>query len=322
MYEITQRDGYKHKFLLSFLKPQYWLIWLSCFALFILAFIPFRIRDLLAKFLGILAFKYLKKTNNKQFHRAKINLELCFPDLSEKETFAIIKNMMIIATQITFGLGEIAFRRQKHLQKRSEFQGLENIYQAKQNNKNIILLVPHSWAIDASGVMLNASCNLLMCSMYNPHRNALVDWLWNIMRERFDGKMHTRQNGIKKFLADIKKGRMGYFLPDEDLGEVGEKISVFSPFFAEKKATLPVLHKIAKVSNAEVIPMFATYNAKLGKYQMKILPALKFDNTDEQSAKVMNETIEFFVKEQPEQYMWILRLFQTRKDGKNIYQNN
>lgn len=152
--------------------------------------------------------------------------------------------------------------------------------------------------------------------MYNPHRNALVDWLWNATRERFGGRMHTRQNGIKPFLADVKKGNMGYFLPDEDFGE---ELSVYVDFFATEKATLPGLNKMVRVANAVVIPMFATYQAKKGVYQMEILPPLEFSGTPEQSAREMNKVIEYFVTKSPEQYVWILRLLKTRRDGQDIY---
>ena len=84
--------------------------------------------------------------------------------------------------------------------------------------KNVILLVPHGWAIDVSGIILHTH-GIPMTSMYNPHRNPLVDWLWTLARERFGGKMHARQNGIKPFLAHIRQGQMGYYLPDEDFGE-------------------------------------------------------------------------------------------------------
>ena len=224
--------------------------------------------------------------------------------------------MFVTVAQTMLGIGEIALRSVKHLQRRSEFSGLEHLTQAKAEGKNIILLVPHTWSIDASGIVLH-TYGMPMVSMYNPHRNALVDWLWNVTRERFGGKMHTRQNGIKPFLNDVRQGNMGYFLPDEDFGEA---LSVYADFFATEKATLPGLNKMAKVAKAEVIPMFATYDAEKGKYVMEILPPIHFDGTEQQSARAMNEVVEYFVEKDPKQYVWILRLLKTRRDGEDIYQ--
>ena len=82
--------------------------------------------------------------------------------------------------------------------KRSEFIGLEHIKQAKAEGHNIILMVPHGWAIDASGIILHTQ-GMPMTSMYNPHRNPLVDWLWTLARQRFGGKMHARKMGLSHF---------------------------------------------------------------------------------------------------------------------------
>ena len=315
MTEITEQKGYTHKFLWQFLLPKYWSIWLGVLVLLILAFVPYLLRDKLAVFVGKVACHYLKKEDNKQFRRSDINLRYCFPDWNEDKRLKTIEEMFITVAQTMLGIGEIAVRSVKHLQKRSEFIGLEHIYQAKVEGKNIILLVPHTRAIDASEIILH-TYRMPMVSMYNPHRNALVDWLWNATRERFGGRMHTRQNGIKPFLADVKKGNMGYFLPDEDFGE---ELSVYVDFFATEKATLPGLNKMVRVANAVVIPMFATYQAKKGVYQMEILPPLEFSGTPEQSAREMNKVIEYFVTKSPEQYVWILRLLKTRRDGQDIY---
>lgn len=315
MSRITAQEGYEHQFLKSFLLPKYWGVWLGVLFLVLFAYVPFRVRDKLAAWLGKRVYHYLKKRNKKQYHRALVNLRYCFPNWSEAKREETIEAMFVTVAQTMLGIGEIALRSVKHLQQRSEFSGLEHLTQAKAEGKNIILLVPHTWSIDASGIVLH-TYGMPMVSMYNPHRNALVDWLWNATRERFGGKMHTRQNGIKPFLNDVRQGNMGYFLPDEDFGEA---LSVYADLFATEKATLPGLNKMAKVAKAEVIPMFATYNAEKGKYVMEILPPIHFDGTEQQSARAMNEVVEYFVEKDPKQYVWILRLLKTRRDGEDIY---
>lgn len=315
MSRITAQEGYEHQFLKSFLLPKYWGVWLGVLFLVLFAYVPFRVRDKLAAWLGKRVYHYLKKRNKKQYHRALVNLRYCFPNWSEAKREETIEAMFVTVAQTMLGIGEIALRSVKHLQQRSEFSGLEHLTQAKAEGKNIILLVPHTWSIDASGIVLH-TYGMPMVSMYNPHRNALVDWLWNATRERFGGKMHTRQNGIKPFLNDVRQGNMGYFLPDEDFGEA---LSVYADFFATEKATLPGLNKMAKVAKAEVIPMFATYDAEKGKYVMEILSPIHFDGTEQQSARAMNEVVEYFVEKDPKQYVWILRLLKTRRDGEDIY---
>ena len=308
---LTARVGYEAHFSWSYLKPQYWGIWLGIFFLLLLAFVSFRLRDKLAGKLGV----WIGHKAKKQRTRAQTNLQYCFPHWTEQQREQVIDKMFAVVAQVMFGIGEIAIRSKKHLEKRSEFIGLEHIEQAKAEGKNIILMVPHGWAIDASGIILHTQ-GMPMTSMYNPHRNPLVDWLWTMTRQRFGGKMHARQNGIKPFLNHVRKGEMGYYLPDEDFGA---EQSVFVDFFGTYKATLPGLNKMAKLSKAVVIPMFPRYNAEAGKYEMEIHPAMNLSDDPEQSARAMNEEIESFVTPAPEQYVWILQLLRTRKDGEDLY---
>lgn len=308
---LTARVGYQAQWSWTYLLPQYWTIWLGIAALSLLAFIPYRWRDKLAEKLGLL----IARCTKKQRHRANVNLSYCFPHWSQEQREKVIDQMFVIVTQVMLGIGEIAFRSVKHLQSRSEFIGLEYIEQAKSAGHNVILLVPHAWAIDASGIILHTQ-GIPMTSMYNPHRNPLVDWLWTQVRQRFGGKMHARQNGIKPFLTSVRQGNMGYYLPDEDYGS---ELSVFVDFFATYKATLPGLNKLAKLSKSVVIPMFPRYVAEQGKYIMEICEPLQLTDDPEQSARAMNEVIEYFVTPTPEQYVWILRLLKTRHNNEDIY---
>lgn len=308
---VTARVGYEPHFSWRYLLPRYWGVWLGIFGLLLLAYVPYRLRDRLAAKLGKLIAHKAKKPR----HRAMVNLSHCFPDWSEEKKNQVIDQMFETVTQVMLAIGEVAVRSEAHLQRRTEFLGLEHIRQARADGKNVILLVPHTWAIDASGIILHTQ-GMPMTAMYNPHRNPLVDWLWNRTRERFGGKMHARQNGIKPFLNTVRRGELGYYLPDEDYGEA---LSVYADFFATYKATLPGLNKMAKVAKAVVIPMFPRYIASLGKYQLDIHPPMPLSDDDEEMARLMNQQIESYVTATPEQYVWILRLLKTRKDGQDIY---
>lgn len=316
MERETYRVGYQHQFSTAFLHPKYWGVWLGIFALVILAYVPPRLRDKLAAQIGKIVTKYLK--GKKQYHRADVNLRYCFPEWTEEQREQVIEKMFITVSQTMLAIGEIALRPIERLQMRCEFNGVEIVWQVREQGKNVILLVPHTWAIDASGIVMR-TLGMPMTGIYHPHQNPLVDWLWNRTRERFGGKMHARQNGIKPFLADVRKGELGYFLPDEDHGEA---LSVYADFFATEKATLPGLHKMARVANAEVIPMFPMYNAEKSVYQIEILPPIIFTGSEAQSAREMNKAIEYFVRKNPEQYVWILRLLKTRRNGEDIYRRD
>nr|WP_279626183.1 hypothetical protein [Rodentibacter mrazii] len=51
----------------------------------------------------------------------------------------------------------------------------------------------------------------------------------------------------------------------------------------------------------------------------EIHSAMLLSDESEKSARAMNEEIESFVTPTPEQYVWILQLLRTRKDGEDLY---
>ena len=65
--------------------------------------------------------------------------------------------------------------------------------------------------------------------------------------------------------------------------------------------------------------MFPRYNAEHGKYEIEIHPPMPLNDDPKRSARAMNEEIEHFVNPTPEQYVWILQLLRTRKNGEDIY---
>jgi KDO2-lipid IV(A) lauroyltransferase len=107
---------------------------------------------------------------------------------------------------------------------------------------------------------------------------------------------------------------------DEDLGAISK--CAFAPFFGVQKATVPVLGRMAKKTHAKVFTCISYYDFARSRYVVRVLPCiqdLKGDD-DVADAQAMNATIEEAVKYCPEQYLWTLRLFQTRPDnGASVY---
>lgn len=306
-------SSYQPKFELRFLHPRYWLTWLAIGLACILAFIPFKFRDKLAEIIA----KRMVRLNNRAKKRALVNLEQCFPDKTEQERFAILEQSYINAACILLGFATITVRSKKYLEKRTIFNNEDILTDLVNKKENIILLVPHSWAIDYPGVLL-ASRELPVAAMMKKQSNEVTDWLMNVQRLKYGGRTHERSNGIKPFIKSIREGYLGYYLPDEDHGPEN---SVFVPFFSTQKATLSGLGKLAKLSKAKVVPLMPFYNRDTGNFEIMIQPTLEpFPSGDEEKdAKMMNERIEQFLAKDPSQYMWIMNLLRSRPDGSQLY---
>lgn len=313
----TKRDDYDPKaynptFQWSFLSPKHWGTWLGLVVGLPLSLLPNRVRVSIATFVA----QKLIKRQRGPVQKARINLALCFPEKSDQERESIIEQSLVTAGSFLLGFPTISLRSKQWLEQNSVIYGLEHLRELEAKEQSAILLVPHSWAIDIPAILL-ASRGLPVSAMANSQKNPVTDWLMHKQRVQYGGRVYDRSGGIKPFIKSVKEGYLGYYLPDQDHGP---EQSVFADFFATTKATLPGLGKLAKVSRAKIVPLFASYNTTTGKYEIEIKAPLDDLSGDElQDARVMNQVVEEFVTPKPEQYMWILKLLKTRPNGIDPY---
>lgn len=298
------QQGYIPHFKWSFLLPKYWGIWVAVFVLILLSFIPLRLRTPVSSWLGKVAGRRINSTVN----RAAINLTLCFPEKSGAERAKIMDDMFALVLPVMLLLVDVVLNKKKKVY----WQGLEYIDQVRSQHKNVILMVPHAWAIDLPAMLL-AQIGYPMSGMFHHQKNQLVDWLWNKARLHFGGQIHSRNSGIKPFIQSIRHGNIGFYLPDEDHGA---DQSEFVPFFGTYKATLPILGRLTKLCHAEVLPLFPYYDPITNSLRIQIRPPMNdlVGQSDSHIARRMNEEIEAFVLQDPKQYAWVLRFLKTRKD--------
>ncbi|WP_168404880.1 lauroyl-Kdo(2)-lipid IV(A) myristoyltransferase [Erwinia amylovora] len=292
----------------SFLFPRYWGSWLGVGAFAALAWVSPRLRDPLLGALGRQAGKLARSARR----RAQINLSYCLPEKSEAEREQIIDKMFATAPQSMAMMAELALR--PHAAKsRIRWHGREIIDALRDSGQNVILLVPHGWAVDLPAMVL-ASEGQRMAALFHNQSNEVTDYVWNLVRRRFGGRMHARNDGIKPFISSIRQGYWGYYLPDQDHGA---EHSEFVDFFATYKATLPAVGRMSKVCRAKVVPLFPVYDSKTHSLDIYLRPPMIDlpDTDDATQARRLNEEVEAFVRPHPEQYTWILKLLKTRRPG-------
>lgn len=302
--------------------PKYWGTWCLLGLLFLFSYCPVKIRD---RFAAWVANKiYSAKFLNKRKKIAFTNLSLCFPEYSQAEKEQLMRKNICALAQISLSLGELAFRNREFLLQRVNMIGEQYIKQAEEKNQAIIFLGPHCYGLDYSGIAgLNAR-GYPISSMFKDYRNPIFDWFVTGYRTRFTkltgkGALYHRSEGLKPVIKSLRDKTHFYYLPDEDHGREN---SLFSDFYATKKATVPMIGRLAKLGKAVVIPFFTSYNEKTAKYDVIFhSPMENFPTGDEaKDTELMNRAIEKVIDENRSQYMWSLKLLKTRPEaGLNIY---
>ncbi|KJG09605.1 lauroyl acyltransferase [Photobacterium kishitanii] len=302
------KQAYNPQFEWSFVHPRYWGTWLAVMIASLLSLLPHNVRRSLATVFAKQAIKLKSGAN----HRARVNLKMCFPEKSEAEREQILLQNLITAGSFLSGFAALSVRNKTWLEQHTIIRGMENLTSLTEQQQSVILLVPHTWAIDIPAVLL-ASRGLPVSAMAKKQKNPVSDWLMHRQRVQYGGRVYERSGGIKPFIKSVREGYLGYYLPDEDLGP---EHSVFVDFFGTTKATMAGLGRLSKLSRAKIVPLFAMYNSETGMYELDFYPALPFPaETEEQDARMMNQCIEQYVNQRPEQYMWILRLLKTRQNS-------
>ncbi len=297
------------QFTAEFLKPKYWGNWIAIAALGAMALLPVAVRDPILGTLG----KWVGRLAKSARRRARINLYYCLPELAEQTREKIIDQMFATAPQAMVMMAELAIKKPDPVRKRVVWHGREILRQLKDEQQNVIFLVPHGWGVDIPAMLL-ASEGQKMAAMFHNQKNPLMDYIWNRLRRHYGGRMHARNDGIKPFISSVRQGYWGYYLPDQDHGP---EHSEFVDFFATYKATLPAIGRLMKVCRARVVPLFPVYNGKTHQLDIYIRPPMEgLEQADDVTlARRMNEEVEFFVRPHPEQYTWILKLLKTRHAG-------
>jgi KDO2-lipid IV(A) lauroyltransferase len=188
--------------------------------------------------------------------------------------------------------------------------------QALAENRRVILLVAHFVSVEIGGIFL--SIDTPVVDIYRTLRNPVFDRAGKLSCERFKGTMVEMSEGITAAIREAKKGALLHYIPDQD---AGTKNAAFVPFFGVPASTITMLGRLARITDAQVIPCF-TRQLPWGRgYEIIFKPALENFPTDDAiaDARRMNDEIEKAVSEMPEQYFWVHKRFKTRPPGEQAF---
>jgi KDO2-lipid IV(A) lauroyltransferase len=291
----------------TFLHPRYWYAWPVLALMLIMSWMPSRVLWVLGSGLGSLMSWF--PTSNRRF--AGRNIELCFPEMGPQDRHLLVKQHFRLTGFAILSLGVTWFAPRWRMKRFITVRDKHHINDAFARGKNVILLAPHFIGLDMGGVRL--SMEMKCVSMYRKARDPLLEYLYQ-RRDRFGGVVVERMASLRPIIRYIREGRPFYYLPDQDMGE---RASVFVPFFGIPTATVTILSRIAETTNAVVIPCVTRVLPHGRGYEAHLHPPFENFPTDDPvaDARYMNEQIEQWVREMPDQYMWSYRRFKTRPNN-------
>jgi len=290
----------------SFLAPRYWPTWVGLGLTRILVSLPHSMRLTLGAWLGWTLGRWVAS----RYRTVDVNLKLCFPELDESGRRQLVRyhleslGMGMVETAMSWWLDDTDLRPLV------EVEGKEHLQTALRKGRGVILFTGHFTTLEIAAHLL--AIHVPFHAMYRPLRNSLADSVVLRARCRRSPRVYARDD-IRAMIRSLGEGAAVWYAMDQDQGGAH---SVFSPFFGVPAATITTTTRLARITGAAVVPYWPV-RLPDGRYRIRIFPALEdFPGSDpSQDTDRINAMLEGWVREVPDQYLWVHRRFKTRPPG-------
>lgn len=295
-------------------KPRYWPLWVGIGLLWCLTRLPYSLQLLAGRQLGRVMYYFARRRR----HIALVNLQLCFPDMSPTQQQTLLYKHF---ESLGMGLLEMLsawWQPSTFFQSFWCVEGLEHLHTALARGKGVILLSAHFHALEMGGRFVTG--RTAVCAVYRPHGNAVIEHFFKHSREQHAEKAIPRDQ-VREIIRHLKLNKTLWLAIDQNYGH---KHSVFAEFFGLPAATNTVLSRLTSLSEAEIVPFFTLRQHHYhGGYRIIFCPPLQNfpSGNAHQDASQINQLIEKYIRQAPEQYFWVHRRFKDRPAGeKDVYQ--
>ena len=289
---------------LHLLAPRYWHIWLGFGALRLLVMLPYPLLLPLGRSIG----RLLRILSRSRRHIAATNLRACFPELSQQERDALLARHF---ESVGIGLFEVGvgwWKSDSALRKLAHVRGLENLLQALETGRGVLLLSAHFTCLELTGRLLSLFAPFH--AMYRENENAVVEYIMSSARNRVTSNA-IQSGNVRGLIRSLRRGNAVWYAADRNTQRTQ---AVFVEFFGHMATTNTATSRIPQLAGALVVPFHGVRRAGGDGYDLIIEPALADYPTDDVEADVLrvNRLIEGWVRRHPEQYLWVHRRFRLR----------
>jgi KDO2-lipid IV(A) lauroyltransferase len=248
---------------------------------------------------------------------AEFNLKLAFPDWTEQQRRAVMK-------QMTRNLGWMAaeFARfpkytKENIEKIVVLDGHENFLAGQSRGKGVIYLTGHIGAWELSSYA-HALYGFPLHYMARPLDNEPLDALVNRYRGLSGNKPIYKNEAARVMLRVLKDaGTVGILADQNTMPEEGD----FVDFFGTPACTTTGIARVALHTDAAVVPGYAFWDENLRKYRLRFEPPVELVRTGDTERDVLENTqrfanvLEEIIRRYPGQWVWIHARWKNRPKG-------
>jgi KDO2-lipid IV(A) lauroyltransferase len=245
------------------------------------------------------------------------NLEMVFPEKSLNERRRILLGVFTSLGRQLAELSQFPRYTAQNVDDVVVYDGLENYERAYARGKGVLFLTAHfgGWELSAFAHSLHGHwLHVVMRPMDNPY----LDRLLQSYRTMHGNKVVPKDDFVRGLLAAMRAGETVGILMDTNMTPPQ---GVFVDFFGIPACTASGLARMALRTDAAIVPGFTIWDEALGKYRLRFDPPIELVRTGDLEADIVantqkfNNVIEEYVRQYPEQWLWVHRRWKTRPEG-------
>lgn len=272
--------------------------WLGRAVSFALFHSPSFIRTALAWFLAFLWFDLFRIRRKVVLE----NLRVAFPEWSERDRVRAARRSL---RHLGLNFVEYSFLpwlNQNNFNDYFEFQGLDVLDEALSKGRGVLLLTLHL----GHGDMACAGLALKGYPMVMVSKFFKLQWLnelWFGMREKVGVKFIPPRDSSYALLKSLKRNA-AVVIPLDQF--TGPPIGVRTTFFGRETGTAAGLAVMSERSKAPVVSVY-TVRTPEGRHLVRFVREMRLEGGVERVTQAYNDELESFVRQYPEQWMWLHR---------------
>ncbi len=240
---------------------------------------------------------------------ARANIKVAFPDLSDRESKALLKE-----NYRHIGVNAVEMLRltcldddADELNKLFTFEGLENLHEAYGEGKGVLALTGHigGWEM---GTFFLPRLGFKTAFIAKAMRNPFIDNKITALRESNDGKVLMSKRGARRIIKALNDEYIVCVLPDQ---HVAPSQAVVVDFFGKPACTTPIITDMAMKKGVPIVPIFCYRNPD-NTYRVEIQKAIHLEPSNNKDDIVRNTAlltgiIENAIRKNPSQWFWVHR---------------
>jgi Kdo2-lipid IVA lauroyltransferase/acyltransferase len=250
-----------------------------------------------------------------------LNLTLAFPDKTAAQRQQILRNLYRNLGWLLAEFCQMSRYTRGETQSFIRYEGLENYLAARDRGRGVLVLTGHLGAWELSSFyhsLMGYPMSMVIRRLDNP----LVDNLVNHIRCLHGNQVLHKDDFARGLLASMRRGETVGILMDTNMTPPqGE----FVDFFGHPACTGSGLARVARKTGAEVLPGFLLWEESSQQYVLRFGAPLALASSDDLEADALAHTalftkvIEDYIREYPDQWLWVHRRWKTRPEGEAAF---